>query len=420
VPAAKSPAPKSRASKLPASKSFDFAVIGAGVFGAWTAFALRQRGARVILLDAYGPASSRASSGGESRIIRMGYGPSEVYTRWSQRALPLWNELFARAGRPELFRQTGVLWIARENETYMLQTLATLSACKVNFEKLSCEDLRRRYPQIVIDDGMFGIFEPESGVLMARRAVQCVVDQAQKIGVAYDEASVLPPPAPAKSAKTAPAGARLAEIKTSAGSIISAGAFVFACGPWLPQVFPDLLADRIFTSRQEIFFFGVPPGDARFSPPALPTWLVLADEFYGMPSLEGRGFKIAHDRHGPRVNPDTQSRTPTAEALDAARNYLARRFPALKDAPVVESRVCQYENTSNGDFLIDRHPAFENVWIVGGGSGHGFKHGPSVGNYAASLMLADGESKDQRQSEIEIEPRFSLASKETIQHRAVY
>lgn len=414
------PAAKSHASKSHASKSFDFAVIGAGVFGAWTAYTLRQCGASVILLDAYGPASSRASSGGESRIIRMGYGPSEVYTRWSMRALPVWKELFAHVGRPELFQQTGVLWIAREGESYMLQTLATLSACKVNFEKLSCDDLRLRYPQIVIDDGMFGIFEPESGVLMARRAVQCVVDQALKIGVTYQETSVLPPSVPAKSPTVTSTGARLAEIKTSTGASISAGAFVFACGPWLPQVFPDLLADRIFASRQEIFFFGVPPGDARFSPPALPTWLVLADEFYGMPSLEGRGFKIAHDRHGPRVNPDTQSRTPTAEALDAARNYLARRFPALKDAPVVESRVCQYENTSNGDFLIDRHPGYENVWIVGGGSGHGFKHGPSVGNYAAARMLAGSGSKDQRQSKIEIEPRFALASKETIQHRAVY
>jgi monomeric sarcosine oxidase len=408
------------AAKTPNLKSFDFAVIGAGVFGAWTAYTLRQRGASVILLDAYGPASSRASSGGESRIIRVGYGPSEIYTRFSQQALPLWKKLFARAGRPELFQQTGVLWIAHENETYMLQTLATLSKCGINFDKLSCDDLRRRYPQIAIDDGSFGIFEPESGVLMARRAVQCVVDQAQKTGVVYEESAALPP------AVTAANNQRLTAIKTSDGASISAGAFVFACGPWLPQVFPSLLGDRIFTSRQEIFFFGVPPGDARFSPPALPTWLVLHDEFYGMPCLEGRGFKIAHDRHGPLVNPDTQSRTPTAEAIDAARKYLALRFPALKDAPVVESRVCQYENTSNGDFLIDRHPAFENVWIVGGGSGHGFKHGPSVGDYAASLMLsnsradAGGVIPASASANFEIEPRFSLGSKETIQHRAVY
>lgn len=400
------------AAKTPHSKSYDFAVVGAGVFGSWTALTLRQRGASVILLDSYGPASSRASSGGESRIIRMGYGPSEIYTRWSMQALPLWKELFARAGRAELFQQTGVLWIAHENETYMLDTLRTLEKCGVIFQRLSCDDLRRRYPQFAIDDGSFGIFEPESGVLLARRAVQCVVDHARKLGVAYEETAVLPPSSPAHSANSA--GARLTEIKTSRGASISAGAFAFACGPWLPQVFPDLLGDRIFPSRQEIFFFGVPPGDLRFSPPAMPTWLVLADEFYGMPCLEGRGFKIAHDRHGKCVNPDSQPRTPSADAFDTARKYLALRFPALKDAPVLESRVCQYENTSNGDFLIDRHPAYENVWIVGGGSGHGFKHGPSVGNYAGDRIFA------KKDSDVQIEPRFSLTSKETIQHRAVY
>ena len=393
-----------------ATKIYDFAVIGAGVFGAWTALTLRQRGASAILLDAYGPANSRASSGGESRIIRMGYGPSEVYTRWSMRALPLWKELFARAGRPELFRETGVLWIARENESYMLQTLETIAQCGVNFQKFSRDDLRRRYTQIVIDDGSFGIFEPDSGVLMARRAVQCVVDQARKLGVEYVEAAALPPAAPLASSS----GGKLSEIKLNTGAIVSAGSFVFACGPWLPKIFPDLLGDRIFPSRQEIFFFGVPSGDLRFSPPAMPTWLILSDEFYGMPNLESRGFKIAHDRHGPRVDPDTQPRTPTAVSLETARQYLALRFPALKDAPILESRVCQYENTSNGDFLIDRHPAFENVWIVGGGSGHGFKHGPSVGTYAASRLLA------ARDSDVEIEPRFSLATKQVVQHRAVY
>jgi sarcosine oxidase len=406
------------------ARSYDFAVVGAGVFGSWTALELRQRGASVILLDAYGPASSRASSGGESRIIRMGYGPSEIYTRWSMQALPLWKELFSRAGRPELFQHTGVLWIAHENESYMLDSLRTLEKCGVNFQKLSCDDLRRRFPQIAIDDGSFGIFEPESGVLMARRAVQCVVDQARKFGVAYEEAAILPPPSTGKSPSSA--SGRLTEIKTSNGASISAGAFVFACGPWLPQLFPDLLGDRIFPSRQEISFFGVPPGDLRFSPPAMPTWLVLADEFYGMPCLEGRGFKIAHDRHGPRVDPDTQPRTPSADAFDTARKYLALRFPALKDAPILESRVCQYENTSNGDFLIDRHPAYENVWIVGGGSGHGFKHGPSVGIYAASLMLTDSAEvvgsapATMRSAKIEIEPRFSLVSKQSVQHRAVY
>ena len=106
-----------------------------------------------------------------------------------------------------------------------------------------------------------------------------------------------------------------------------------------------------------------------------------------MPDLEGRGFKIALDRHGVRVDPDTQSRIVSEEVAAEVRRYVARRFPGLRDAPIVETRVCQYENTSSGDFLIDRHPEIENVWFVGGGSGHGFKHGPAVGEYVAGRVL---------------------------------
>jgi sarcosine oxidase len=395
------------------SSSYDVVVIGAGVFGAWTALALRKAGASVLLIDAYGPAHARASSGGESRIIRMGYGLDEIYTSWSLRALPLWQELFAEAGRPELFQRTGVLWIAdaRERATYAQDTIATLTKLRVPHEKLEIDDLRRQYPQFTFDDTSWGILEPSSGVLMARRAVQTVVNQAQKLGVDFKIAAATPPNPP----KSITAGdARLQTIETTTGETICAAQFVFACGPWLPKLFPSLLANRIFVTRAEIFFFGVPPGDTRFQPPQMPTWLYLRDEFYGMPDLENRGFKVANDRHGAAVDPDTQSRIATPEAVAVAQEFVAQRFPALKNAPIIETRVCQYENTSNGDFLIDRHPDFENVWLVGGGSGHGFKHGPSVGDYVASQLLKIRTSAEAP------DPRFSLATKLSTQHRAVH
>jgi glycine/D-amino acid oxidase-like deaminating enzyme len=189
-----------------------------------------------------------------------------------------------------------------------------------------------------------------------------------------------------------------------------AGEFVFACGAWLGKVFPEILGPRIFPSRQEVFFFGLPAGDTRFAPPALPTWLFQEDLFYGMPDIESRGLKIAYDGHGERVDPDTESRIVSPVMRERVRAYVALRFPALKDAPIVETRVCQYENTSSGDFLIDRHPGMENVWFAGGGSGHGFKHGPAVGEYVTGRLL------DRSQPE----PRFSLATKDTVQRRAVY
>jgi monomeric sarcosine oxidase len=396
---------KVRLKNLSNSKTYDAVVVGAGVFGAWTAFHLARRGQRVLLVDSYGPGNSRASSGGESRIIRMGYGADEMYTRWAMRSLVQWKELFAETmGTPPLFRQTGVLWLGNKDYTRLNEMTAVLTRCKVPFESLSESTIAHRYPQFRSHDLGVGILETESGVLMARRAVSEVVESALSLGVEYRQTQVTPPAA-ADSRHS-----RLDDISTNNDEKISAAQFVFACGAWLGKIFPEILGPRIFPSRQEVFFFGVPPGDSRFSARSLPTWLIQADEVYGMPDLESRGFKIAFDSHGERIDPDTQTRVVSPESVERVRAYMAMRFPALANAPIVETRVCQYENTSNGDFLIDRHPEINNVWFAGGGSGHGFKHGPAFGEYAAQQILDGGPA----------EPRFSLASKATKQNRAVY
>jgi glycine/D-amino acid oxidase-like deaminating enzyme len=199
-------------------------------------------------------------------------------------------------------------------------------------------------------------------------------------------------------------------VETHMGSKVRAGSFVFACGPWLPKMLSELLGQRIFPSRQEVFFFGVPAGDRRWSMPAMPIWIDVGD-LYGFPDIENRGFKIANDTHGPPFDPDTGERVVTKSQVTKMRNRMTKLFPGLKDAPLVETRVCQYENSSNGDFLLDRHPQMKNVWLAGGGSGHGFKHGPAVGEYLAAQVLETGNTA---------EPRFSLATKGTVQKRAVY
>ena len=380
------------------NSTFDVAVVGAGVFGAWTAWHLARRGQRVVLLEAYGAAHNRASSGGETRIIRMSYGPDEIYTRWSQRSLTQWRDLFAATGE-KLFLQTGVLWMAGEEDWYLKDSIANLERHRVKHEVMGKRQLEARYPQVNFDGVACGMLETESGVLMARRAVNYVVESAKQAGITFRIAQV-----------TQPIGTgKLTAIQTSSGEV-SAGSYVFACGSWLAKVFPEILGSRIFPTRQEVFFFASPAGDARFAPPALPTWLFQGDEVYGMPDIESRGLKLALDRHGEQVDPDTQSRLPTREAIAWAQAYVARRFPALKGAPITETRVCQYENTSNGDFLIDRHPELSNVWLAGGGSGHGFKHGPAFGEYTASMVLGEGTA----------EPRFSLSTKATQQKRTVH
>jgi monomeric sarcosine oxidase len=381
------------------SARYDVAVIGAGVFGAWTAWHLARRGRRVLLVDAYGPGNARASSAGESRIIRMGYGADEMYTRWSQRSLVQWKEFFAATGQA-LFHETGVLWLAGKNDLRVQQTAETLRRCGIPFQELSRAELDKRYPQIGLDGITKGLLEPHSGVLMARRAVAAVVEDSLRGTVEYRVAQITEPRA----------AGPISSVMATSGERIEAEHFVFACGAWLGQLFPEILGARIFPSRQEVFFFGVPAGDSRFAPSALPTWLFQEDEIYGMPDLESRGLKIAVDRHGERVDPDTQSRLASIDGANEARRFIEQRFPALRGAPIVETRVCQYENTWNGDFLIDQHPKIENVWFVGGGSGHGFKHGPAVGEYVAARVLNGAEG----------EARFSLASKEMVQRRAVF
>ena len=379
---------------------YDVAVIGAGVFGAWSAYQLRLTGASVMLVDAYGPGNSRASSGGESRIIRLGYGPDETYSRSSQRSFTLWQQLSEKT--EPLFQKTGVLWLAREHDAYCEATLATLQRLNANFERLDQDELIRRFPQLEFGPTRWAILEPDSGVLMARCAVQAVVAQAKVNGVEYLEKAIEPPPQSIQN--------KLDSVRTVSGEEITAGQFVFACGPWLPKLFPELLKDLIYVTRQEVIFLGVPPGDDSFNRGVMPAWIDFNDLVYGLPNVDGRGFKIAIDAHGTEFDPDRGERVVSVNGLKAVREYVAKRVPRLANAPVMETRVCQYENTSNGDFLIDRHPAFENVWIVGGGSGHGFKHGPVVGEYVAR-MLAGEEVR---------EPRFSLESKQRVQNRAVF
>ena len=373
-------------------QTYDIAIVGSGVFGAWTAWHLRRAGLSVLLVDAWGAGHTRSSSGDESRVIRMGYGRDSIYTRMAVRSLELWRAL----GR-SIFHPTGMLWIARAGDEYSRATERTLAECGVPFEMLSAGELERRYPQMRVP-GAYAIFEPGSGALMARRGVAAVVQDAVQQGVEFRLEAIAPPQA--------------GQVRTLSGEKLEAGAFIFACGAWLPKLFPALLGNRIFPTRQEVFYFAPPAGDRRFTPDCLPVWIDFTDPRgpYGFPDIESRGFKLALDLHGPEFDPDAGDRRPTGEGLAEARRFLAERFPDLRDAALAESRVCQYENTWNGDFLIDRHPEFHRFWLAGGGSGHGFKHGPAVGEYLKERILETRAA----------EPRFSVATKQLIQNRMVY
>jgi glycine/D-amino acid oxidase-like deaminating enzyme len=379
------------------------AVIGAGVFGAWTAEHLRRARYKVTLVDKAAPAHSKASSGGESRLTRGAYGGDAIYTRMALESLPEWKALSDTAGLP-IFIPSGVLFFFSQEEPYLTDSLAAHQELGLPTEYMDAAAMARRFSMIDFTGINAGIFEPGFGALMARRAVQTLVKNFSVAGGEYRHEA-----AHAVQQKEGP----LKSVRLASGAMLEADAFVFALGPWLPKLFPDLLGRKIFATRQEIFYFAPPDGDRRFLPDAMPGWADFnaGDMYYGCPDLDGRGVKFAHDLHGPYVDPDTQSREPTRAALDEVIKFRDRRFPLLKGAPVIGAEVCQYENSSNGDFLIDRHPSLSNVVLVGGGSGHGFKHGPEVGRLAAELVLS-GEAQS--------EPRFSLATKGETQHREVH
>lgn len=380
----------------PAGTIHDVAVIGAGVFGAWIAWHLVRAGRSVALIDAYGAGHARASSGGESRVIRLSYGGDTLYSAMAGQSLALWDSLSRRQSQPVLHR-TGVLWFSPSGDAYMAKSLDWLKARRAEHEAGDTAWLRRRWPQIAFKDGEAGFLEPRSGALIAGRGVQAVVADA---GLQLVRHAAGPPERnPDGSYRAAPG--------------VDARALVYACGPWLPKIFPELLGGRIVATRQEVFHFGAAAGDRRFAPPQLPVWADFnaGEIVYGLPDLEGQGFKLAFDAHGPEVDPDALDRRISGDGLARARSYLRMRFPALADAPLIHSRVCQYENSSNGDFLIDRLPGHDHVWLAGGGSGHGFKHGPAVGQRVAAHLANPA---------LAIEPRFALASKARVQARAVF
>lgn len=359
-------------------------VIGAGAFGGWTALHLLERGARVTLLDAWGPGNSRASSGGETRVMRGAYGSDQPYTEMAARALKLWAK-YERRWKRQFLHRTGVLWMASgPDDSFERGSIETLHAAKIKFQELSSPQLKKRWPQIHFDGILWAIFEPECGYLDARASCQAVVDAFVAAGGKYRCAAVL-----SEGLESAP----LRGLALSDGSRLKADGYIFACGPWLGRLFPQAIGDLVQPTKQDIFFFGTPSGDDRFSDGHLPVWGDHRGRFrYGIPGSGRRGFKIADDTRGPAFDPTNGERVVSQDTLKDIREYVGFRFPALKDAPLVETRVCQYEQTPDTHFIMDRHPAIDNVWLLGGGSGHGFKHGPAVGEMMAELVLRDREA----------------------------
>lgn len=350
-------------------------VVGAGIFGVWTALHLLEQGHKVTLLDAYGPGNSRATSGDETRQLRVGYGDRELYAKMAQRAFAAWRAREAEFG-VSLMVETGRLELAPEWTPSLRATHAMLARLGVAIEALTTDEMRRRWPQINVDGMSVGLLEPTAAVLRAKQSIIAAGNAFVRKGGTLVVQRAKPGRAD---------GRRLVDIETAGGERIAADRFVFACGPWLPKIFPQLLGPRIKVPGREVFYFGTPAGDTRFSVPNMPNF--SEDGYYGFPSLDGRGVKVCPTTGPVTFDPDTDERIVTPHEVRRARAYLTRRFPALKDQPITETRMCQLENTADEHFIIDWLPSWENVLIAGGGSGHAFKHGPVLGEYVAQRAV---------------------------------
>jgi sarcosine oxidase len=353
----------------------EIVVVGAGAFGGWTALYLREMGFTVTLVDQYGPGNSRATSGGESRQIRAGYGERELYTRWVLQAFERWKAREAEWGRKLLF-QTGQLSLTREWTKDLTDTRKVFDKLDVKYEVVKHDDLARRYPQITTQNIDFAMYTPSTGVLKAREGCVAVAQAFEKKGGRF---------LIAKAELGRQSGGMLQDVALSTGRTLAAQTFVFACGPWLSKVFPSVMKNKLLTPRRVVFFYGTPPGDERFTYPNFPTWSV--DSAYGFPSIEGKGFKVVPTFDRVLVDPDTQEHTLTMEELRKGREFVTKWFPALATQPLVESKVCQREDSIDEHFIVSQHPELSNVWLLGGGSGHGYKHGIMLGEYVAHRIV---------------------------------
>ena len=241
------------------------------------------------------------------------------------RALDLWKENEKRWNQ-KLFHRTGVLWMTSPEDAFEKTSLPLLREAGISYEELSAAEARRRFPQINFENVKWCIWEPESGFLTARRNCQTVLEHFLAEGGEYREASVTPGAVQARE---------MNGLALSDGTTLSADQYVFACGPWLGKLFPDVIGNLVRPTRQEVFFFGTPAGDARYSEGQMPAWIDHCPNhiFYGIPGTDWRGFKAADDTRGPDCDPTTQERTVSPEALAQCSRSRGVSFSWIEGRP---------------------------------------------------------------------------------------
>ena len=433
--------------------SADVVVVGGGAWGGWTSLYLRQMGAKVTMVDAYGPGNARSTSGDESRGVRSSYGDRaespELWMLWAREAMNRWKQFDADWGRDlrlNLFHTTGDLMLRPDWEPYLVKTKHWWDKHKIPYDVLNPDDVRKAFPVISMDDITAVLYEPDAGVVRARRACQTVAAVAEYKGVKIVIGR-------AKTSQIS--NGRLESIVLDTGQTIRGETFVFAPGPWLAKTFPELFANKMRTPLGYVCYFGTPPSDERFTYPNLPSFNFPGVTGWAALPVDSRGFRVRGGERAPtppgaagaqgaggragrgaaqggaqgrgstggrgaptgqvaasngrgggraggggfggnnantppaQLDPDTSDRWADAPHIEGPRRFVTHRFPLLKDAPILQTHSCHYELSSSRNFIVDHHPKMSNVLIAGGGNAEGFKFGPVIGEYIAQRALGD-------------------------------
>ncbi|MEU7000996.1 FAD-dependent oxidoreductase [Nonomuraea sp. NPDC046570] len=348
-------------------------VVGAGIWGSSLALRLAETGWRVRLVEQHVPGHVRQASAGETRLLRCSHGADDWYAKLAWRARDGWRRLGERAGE-DLYLEAGMLWFAKEPEGWEHASAQVLGGLGIPYEVLGPDEGARFFPGFRGDDLSFLLWEPNAGVIRARRATQVTARLALAAGVELVRGVA----APAEGTAV-----RVGE------EVLRADRVVWACGAWLPALFEV----PVSVTKQDTLHFAAPAG---WTTPGVPAWVDHSSSRYGHGDVDGVGLKATSDVEGGPYDPESGTREVDAISEAWAREYLGRRFPALADAPVLFRQVCQYALTPDAEWVIAE--AGPGVWLLGGDSGHGFKHGPALAEYVAGVL--DGDFAP--------EPRFGL------------
>lgn len=357
---------------------FDVAVIGLGAMGTSAVHHMTARGARVVGLERFGPAHSRGSSHGDSRIIRLGYFEDPAYVPLLKRAYQNWRALEEET-RADILNVTGVLQIGRPEAPVVKGSLAACELYGLDHELLDCEAMAARYPQFRLDRDELAVLDPAGGILYPEVAVLAMQRAAAAKGAALRFGETVTAIEPGGEGVT---------IVTATGTV-RAGKAIIATGSWIADFVPRLrgVANPI---RQVVGWFA-PREDFDVSPQAMPAYLrdVGDGSYFGFPQLGPDGLKFGRHAHFMEpVVPDEPNAPVNEEDRALLEGFRRDYLPAAGEARAYDT--CRYTMLPGEDFLLDALPGEASIIVASPCSGHGFKFVSVVGEILADLALEGG------------------------------